>query len=178
MPAGEKSFFGKTLDVRPILRNGGEPFQAIMEAVQSLQPGEGLRLLSTFRPTPLFKVMTTRGFSHMATEIEAGDWEVVFTPSDDAARPVAVSRGAEEAAGWPEPLWQLDLSTYDAPDAMARLFSRLDLMEPGEVLFALFAREPMLLPPELERRGHQWAGNADGKSGAYRMLIRVGDPAL
>ena len=37
----------KELDVRPILRNGGEPFQAIMEAVQSLKPGEGLRLIAT-----------------------------------------------------------------------------------------------------------------------------------
>jgi hypothetical protein len=38
------------LDVRPILRSGGEPFQAIMEAVQELKTGEGLKLLAPFRP--------------------------------------------------------------------------------------------------------------------------------
>ena len=29
------------LDVRPILRAGGEPFQEIMEAVSKLGPGQG-----------------------------------------------------------------------------------------------------------------------------------------
>ena len=33
------------VDVRPILRAGGEPFEQIMEAVNVLKPGEGLRLL-------------------------------------------------------------------------------------------------------------------------------------
>ena len=41
------------LDVRPLLRNGGEPFGAIMGAVGSLAPGQGLRLYATFRPEPL-----------------------------------------------------------------------------------------------------------------------------
>lgn len=177
MPFSEESFSGKTLDVRPILRNGGEPFHAIMEAVQALAPGEGLRLLATFRPAPLFKVMASRGFSHEVRELGGGDCEVLFKPAAADAGRVSVSAGAEEAAGWPEPLWRLDLTGFDTPEAMARLFSRLGLMEPGEVLFALFSREPMLLPAELERRGHQWAGNMDGKGAAYRMLIRVGGPA-
>lgn len=174
MTASQTSFRGKTLDVRPILRNGGEPFHAIMEAVQSLAPGEGLRLLATFQPAPLYKVMASRGFAHAVREIEGGDWEVLFTPDIAAAAAVSLSAGAEEAAGWPEPLWRLDLTGLEAPDAMARLFSRLDLMEPGEVLFALFSREPMLLPAELERQGHHWAGNAEKGGEAYRMLIRVG----
>lgn len=177
MTTSQASFFGKTLDVRPILRNGGEPFHAIMEAVQSLAPGEGLRLLATFQPAPLFKVMASRGFSHEVREIGGGDWEVLFVPAAERAKIVSLSAGAEEAAGWPEPLWRLDLAGLDAPDAMARLLSRIELMEPGEVLFALFSREPMLLPAELERQGHQWAGSAAESDGAYRMLIRVGGPA-
>lgn len=169
------SFKGRTLDVRPVLRNGGEPFQAIMAAVEALAPGEALRLVATFRPAPLFKVMAARGFSHEDRQREDGDWEVIFTPATGRPQAVSVSTGAEAAAGWPEPLWQLDLTGYDTPDAMARIFSRLGLMEPGEVLFALFSRQPVLLPRELERRGHQWAGGADDGGDAYRMLIRVGE---
>lgn len=168
------TFPGPTLDVRPILRNGGEPFQEIMHAVQTLAPGEGLRLLATFRPEPLFKVMAARGFSHVVRELEGGDFEVQFLPENIRRGAVALSSGAEEAAGWPEPLWRLDLGGFDAPDAMERLFSRLDLMEPGEVLFALFSRQPVLLAGELERRGHQWAGSLDEAGASYRMLIRVG----
>ena len=174
MTASQSDMAVKTVDVRPILRDGGEPFQVIMEAVRALAPGESLRLLTTFQPTPLFKVMATRGFSHAAFQTDEGDWDVLFTPSAKASGNVSLSVGAEEAAGWPEPLWRLDLTGFDAPDALARLLSRLDLMDPGEVLFALFAREPVLLPAELSRLGHQWAGNEDGEGKAYRMLIRVG----
>jgi uncharacterized protein (DUF2249 family) len=165
----------KELDVRPILRNGGEPFQAIMEAVQSLKPGEGLRLIATFKPEPLFRVMGKRGFSHEATEIGGGDWEVLFTPETDGQADVAASEGAVSAAQWAEPVFHLDLTELDPPEPMARILSKIELMDPGEVLFALLSREPVFLMPELEKRGHQWVGNYDETGTAYRMLIRIGE---
>lgn len=70
-----------TLDVRDILKAGGEPFSHIMQAVEALAPGQGLRLLATFKPAPLFKVMAQRGFGHTEREIGGGDWEVIFTRS-------------------------------------------------------------------------------------------------
>lgn len=66
------------LDVRPILETGGEPLGAIMSAVAALGPDQGLRLLAPFKPVPLFDLLGARGFRHRATEIEGGDWEVVF----------------------------------------------------------------------------------------------------
>ncbi|MGB3864563.1 MAG: DUF2249 domain-containing protein, partial [Xanthobacteraceae bacterium] len=68
------------VDVRPTLRAGGEPFGEIMAAVTKLQPGQGLRLLATFEPVPLFHVLGSKGFSHEAREIGGGDWEVLFSP--------------------------------------------------------------------------------------------------
>ena len=70
-----------TLDVREILKAGGEPFEEIMRAVASLSPGQGLRLLATFRPMPLFGVMSQRGYTHTEREIGGGDWEVIFSPA-------------------------------------------------------------------------------------------------
>ena len=69
------------VDVRPILRAGGEPFEKIMEAVNTLRPGQGLRLLATFKPTPLLQVLGSRGFTHEAKELDGGEWEVLFSPS-------------------------------------------------------------------------------------------------
>jgi uncharacterized protein (DUF2249 family) len=76
-----------TLDVRDILKAGGEPFSHIMQAVETLSPGQGLRLLATFKPVPLFGVMAERGFGHAEREIGGGDWEVIFTPAVASARP-------------------------------------------------------------------------------------------
>ncbi len=80
-----------TLDVREILKAGGEPFSDIMRAVASLAPGQGLRLLAIFKPVPLFTVMAQRGFSHSEREIGGGDWEVIFMST---GRSASVSPGA------------------------------------------------------------------------------------
>ena len=79
-----------TLDVRDILKSGGEPFSDIMRTVESLAPNQGLRLLAIFKPVPLFSVLGQRGFSHTEREIGGGDWEVIFTPAD---HPVSASGG-------------------------------------------------------------------------------------
>lgn len=164
----------KELDVRPILREGGEPFPAIMDAVQSLQAGEGLRLLATFRPVPLLSVMARRGYSAELTELDDGEWEVLFTPATETPEKVFLSLGAEEAAAWPDPLWRIDLTEQEPPAPMEKVLSLTELMEPGEVLFAVISEESSFLGAELEKRGHHWVGNLDASRRAYRMLIRVG----
>lgn len=74
-----------TLDVRELLKSGGEPFSEIMRAVESLSPGQSLRLLATLKPAPLFAILANRGFSHTEREIGGGDWEVIFTPAAPGA---------------------------------------------------------------------------------------------
>lgn len=81
------------LDVRPILRSGGEPFGEIMGAIAGLEPGQGLRLLATFKPVPLFNVLGARGFAHEARELADGDWEVLFRPEANAAAEQAKASG-------------------------------------------------------------------------------------
>jgi uncharacterized protein (DUF2249 family) len=75
----------KELDVRPILRAGGEPFAVIMDFVDRLDPGEGFRLWATFRPDPLIEVLAARGFEAQAAEQADGSWAVDFWPASDAS---------------------------------------------------------------------------------------------
>lgn len=163
----------KLLDVRPILQNGGEPFQEIMQAVQDLAPGQGLKLVAPFSPQPLFRVMAGRGFDHEALEIDNGHWEILFMPRNECA-PVETSADADSPDAWPDPSMHLDLSELDPPEPMVRILSATEELEEGEVLFALLSREPVFLFPELTRRGHQWAGNFDATGTAYRILVRAG----
>jgi uncharacterized protein (DUF2249 family) len=161
----------KELDVRPILAAGGEPFAAIMAAVGSLRPGQGLTLLAPFRPQPLFSVMERKGFTHQVSELDGGDFEVKFIP---LAAEVVVSEDFGDTDEWPEPVRSYDLSDLDPPQPMVRILSELEAMAPGEVLFAVLAREPLFLFPELTKRGHTWAGNFDKTGSAFRLMIRRG----
>lgn len=162
------------LDVRPVLRDGGEPFGAIMGAVASLAPGQRLRLFAPFKPEPLFKVMASKGFGFDATPLEGGDWQVIFTP-EASALPSGEAR-PEDPDSWAEPSHYLDLAELDPPEPMVRILAQLETMAEGEVAFALLSREPVFLFPELTARGHAWAGDFDETGNAYRLMVRAGAP--
>lgn len=164
----------KELDVRPILADGGEPFQAIMAAVESLAPGQALMLFAPFKPQPLFTVMERKGFLHEVSELEGGDFEVRFMPR---AAEVLTSEDVEDADDWPEPVRAFDFSDLDPPQPMVRILSELETMSPGEVMFAVLAREPLFLFPELTKRGHKWAGNYDTSGTAFRIMVKRGAAA-
>jgi uncharacterized protein (DUF2249 family) len=167
------------LDVRPILRAGGEPFQKIMETVATLAPGQGLRLIATFKPVPLFGVLGSKGFTHEASELGGGDWEVLFRPAGAASASVASTEtapaaAARDAAKWPEPVRHLDNRELDPPEPMVRILAATEAMREGQVLSALLCREPIFLLPELAKRGHAWSGGFEPDGKTYKILVRVG----
>jgi uncharacterized protein (DUF2249 family) len=164
------------LDVRPILRAGGEPFEAIMGAVSRLGPWQGLRLLATFKPVPLFSVLGAKGFGHEARELADGDWEVVFRPEEGMAEPSAAlaETAAADASDWPAPAQHMDNRDLDPPEPMVRILAATEALKKGEVLSALLCREPIFLIPELAKRGHAWRGAFEGDGKTYRILVRIG----
>lgn len=163
------------LDVRPILRAGGEPFEQIMQTISSLEPGKGLRLYATFEPTPLFHVLGSRGFTHEAKSLDGGDWEVLFRPTSTATPDQAQALiSPNDDSEWPAPSQHLDNRDLDPPEPMVRILAATEALKEGEVLSSLLCREPTFLLPELAKRGHRWRGGfeADGKT--YKIVIRVG----
>jgi len=167
----------RDLDVRPILRDGGEPFSAIMEAVAELAPGQSLRLLASFKPIPLFQVLGARGFEPVSREIGGGDWEVVFTPAAATAPVVDTGSSIEPSAGddWQVSAREIDCRDLDPPEPMVKTLEGVEALAAGEMLAALLPREPLFLFKELAARGYQWRGGFEPE-GHYRIVIRAGSP--
>ena len=68
----------KKLDVRPLLRGGVEPFPAIRQRLDALQPGEGLVVIAPFLPSPLIELLGSEGFDSKVERGEKSDWIVYF----------------------------------------------------------------------------------------------------
>lgn len=68
------------LDVRPLLRQGEEPFSAIMDTVGKLEAGDSFVLHATMKPVPLLKVLETKGYSHVCEQLAEDHWKVTFEP--------------------------------------------------------------------------------------------------
>ncbi|MFQ0813112.1 universal stress protein [Brucella anthropi] len=164
------------LDVRPFIKGGVEPFNAIMEAVDGLLPGQALLLIAPFKPAPLFSVMERKGFAATPEPLDNGDWQVLFTPATEAAPELSFSGNVVSPDAWPEPSRYLDCTDMQPPEPLVCILAEVEDMAAGDVLFALLHREPLFLFPELENRGHEWVGNFDETGAAYRIMIRVGEP--
>jgi uncharacterized protein (DUF2249 family) len=159
------------VDVRPILRAGGEPFSTIMAALDRLQGDEGLRLYATFKPTPLFGVMADKGFTHSERELDGGEWEVLFTPAGTA--PATTPPPSQASDAWPEPVVRLDNRDLDPPEPMVRILGAAETLQPGETLSALLRREPLFLFPHLEKRGYRWLGGFTADGSTYELTVRA-----
>ena len=85
LPAGVAEAPRVDLDVRPVLKEGGEPFSLIMETASSVPPGHVFRLRATFKPVPLFAVMRARGWASWVASGEGDDWTICFYRKADFA---------------------------------------------------------------------------------------------
>jgi uncharacterized protein (DUF2249 family) len=161
------------VDVRPILRAGGEPFSTIMATLDRLAPGQGLRLYAPFKPVPLFDVMANKGFAHREAELGGGEWEVLFTPAGGSPEAAEPAPAASAEGDWPEPVVHLDNRDLDPPEPMVRILAAAEQLAPGQTLSALLSREPVFLFRELTKRGHQWRGGFTPQKDVYRLTVKV-----
>lgn len=67
-----------TIDARPLIAAGKEPFDAIMATVAGLDDHEELVVLAPFEPVPLEGVLGAQGYSYEAVELGTDDWQVTF----------------------------------------------------------------------------------------------------
>ena len=72
----------KTLDVRPIVAEGVEPFARIRTAVDALQPGEGLSVIAPFLPSPLIEKLGSEGFQSRVERESGSSWITHFWRED------------------------------------------------------------------------------------------------
>ena len=75
----------KTLDVRPILAKGTEPFGTIRSRVDALKADEGLTVIAPFLPSPLIEKFNSEGFRSSVQHQPDGAWAVNFWRDEPAS---------------------------------------------------------------------------------------------
>lgn len=66
----------------------------------------------------------------------------------------------------------IDNRGLQPPEPMVRILSGLDGMGDSDEMVALMDREPIMLYPQLERRGWSWNIEESQGDGCYRLTIR------
>ena len=65
------------LDVRDV---DGEPFEQIMNALDSVGESEALRLVNSFEPVPLYDVLSKKGYQYDTEQVADEEWHVTIRP--------------------------------------------------------------------------------------------------
>jgi uncharacterized protein (DUF2249 family) len=68
----------RTLDVRPLIARGEEPYKKIMTAIAGLQPDEELSIIAPFLPSPLIERLQAGGYHARPERRSDGAWQTFF----------------------------------------------------------------------------------------------------
>ncbi|AOZ91508.1 DUF2249 domain-containing protein [Paenibacillus crassostreae] len=154
------------LDVRPYLRKKMEPFKIIMDTVNELNKDDIFILHATFKPTPLYGLMKTKGYAHKVEKIESDHWISTFIHKnsehhlEDLAEYQIKEESHDEqerlAESSPSQIYELDNRGLEPPQPMIRTLKKLEEALPGDEVIIHNDRVPVFLIEELNTLGYSY----------------------
>ncbi|WP_431857192.1 DUF2249 domain-containing protein [Azospirillum sp.] len=143
-----------TVDVRPMLAEGRDPFAAVLQAADAVPPGGYLILEAPFDPAPLRRVLAGKGLMSQGRPAGPGHWRICFHrdggPPDDSDIGLPTLRKPGEA--WREgDVMHIEVRGLVPPGPMTAVLRLIEAGEAQEIVVH-HDRDPMLLYPELEER--------------------------
>lgn len=150
------------LDVRPVITSGNDPLNLIMQKVRTIGPGQVLKIINTFEPTPLILMLEKKGFETYADTISEDHIETYFHRT---AKVIADEPKMEQQApndwdlvvkAYSGNMKDIDVRHLEMPQPMLAILDALDHLPHGIALYVHHKRIPVFLLPELTERGFEY----------------------
>lgn len=164
------------LDVRKELEEGRDPLKLILGKVKEVQKDQALKLINTFEPVPLIKILEEQGFISYVDTVKSDLVETYFF------KPVAmesIESGPKKGAtdGWDEliekfegKLEKVDVRELSMPQPMHTILGEIEKLPADAALYVYHKRIPVFLLPELEDLGFDYRIK-EVSEGQVRLLI-------
>ncbi len=153
-----------TLDVRPILSGGADPFDEIMKTIKGMKEEETLLIINTFEPVPLLNILKKRGYVYHTERPEPGVVHCYLQKAGLATPATNEETKAKEnetddfdsiEARFKGKMTEIDVRQLEMPMPMVVTLEALEKLNEGEALYVHHKRLPRYLLPELENRGYK-----------------------
>jgi len=148
-----------TLDARPILEGGVDPFDQIMKTLKEMRDDQTLLIINTFEPIPILNILKKRGYDFETERPEPGVVHCYLRKTGEAVTeapsntPVTAEVGFEEIESrFKGKMKEVDVRELEMPMPMVTILEELEKMPEGEALYVHHKRLPQYLLPELENR--------------------------
>lgn len=152
-----------TLDVRPVLSEGVDPFDEIMKTIKRMKEEETLLIINTFEPIPLLNILQKRGYIYQTERPEPGIVHCYLqkagpvTPTDEVTEVKGneIDDFGSIETRFKGKLTEIDVREMEMPMPMVATLEALEKLNEGEALYVHHKRLPQYLLPELENRGYK-----------------------
>lgn len=152
-----------SLDVRPIIEGGNDPFNEIMIAIKNLKLEETLQIINSFEPIPLINKLEKQGFKAWTERPEVGVVHTFFKKENNIEHKKNVNlEGVDLSENFDEKLHFfkgkikiIDVRQLEMPEPMTTILQEIELLPQGHALFVEHKKVPQFLLPELKARGFE-----------------------
>ena len=146
------------MDVRALLDSGNDPFQLILEKLNSLKEKQVLKLINSFEPTPLIEILEKKGIQNYT---ETVDENLVFTFFYKTKHISFAEQSSTmySELGWDQVIKKfenkteyIDVRELEMPLPMLTIIDKLESLNVDKALFVYHKRIPVFLLPELKEK--------------------------
>ena len=150
------------LDVRPVIASGRDPLNIIMQKIKTVQPGQVVKIINTFEPTPLILMLEKKGFETYVDPVSDNVIETYFHKRvSNLTEPIKTEQSnpndwADVLQRFGNNLHTIDVRSLQMPQPMLTILAALDELAEGSALYVHHKRIPVFLLPELAQRGFDY----------------------
>ena len=149
-----------SLDVRPTIESGEDPFNIIMKAVKILKEEETLLIINSFEPIPLIRKLQSKGYESWTERPMEGEVHTFFRMNsakwvdNEVEESVKKSNKNfdEELAYFSDNIRKIDVRELEMPEPMVQILKEIETLKNDQALFVDHKKIPQFLLPELEVR--------------------------
>jgi len=151
-----------TLDVRPIISEGNDPFSEIMGIIVKLSDDETLEIINTFEPIPLINKLKAEGYHSWTERPNPGVIHTFFKKetageTENELENIEASDEVsfkEKVDFFGDKKCTIDVRHLEMPEPMVAILKELETLDNEYALFVEHKKMPQFLLPELKNRNY------------------------
>lgn len=168
------------LDVRPVIDSGNDPYAIIMGKVKQLPNGSILKLVNSFEPLPLIKILSKKGFEYYVERVNVDVVNTYFHKVSDFVHTGQTQPEIKPDVDWDTMLKRyedkmvtVDVRNLEMPLPMLTILEELDKLPDGDALYVYHKRIPVFLLPELQEKGFEYRIKEISQNEVHLLIYRI-----
>ena len=149
-----------TMDVRPDIERGEDPFKLIMGALKGFPADSVLEIINIFEPIPLISHLKDKGYSSYTERPDDGAVHTYFWKTGEIKKEKLPEIDEVEEPSFEQKLKSfgdkintIDVRGLEMPEPMMNILIETERLPEGYGLYVHHQRIPQYLLPELKKRG-------------------------